>query len=133
MERGRTLEEIADPRAQAEVAEGWIEVRATYVVTADREGKPVAALADWYAYQRTARGLGNVAILFNASPPGRNPLLPEPGGAHAGDRLDGWFYVPVLEGDFSEVWLAFAQRQTGENSWTEPDWDAVELRFLLQR
>ena len=133
VERGRTLDEIADPRAQAELAEGWIEVRASYVVTADRDGKPVAALADWYAYQRTARGLGSVPILFNASPPDRNPLLPEFGGVHRGDRLDGWFYVPVLEGDFSEVWLAFAQRETGESSWTDPAWETVETRFLLQR
>lgn len=133
VERGRTLDEIADPRAQAELAEGWIEMRATYVVTASRDGKPVGALADWYAYQRTSRGMGSVAILFNVSPPDRNPLLPEFGGVHRGDRLDGWFYVPVLEGDFTEIWLGFAQRETGESSWTEPDWDTVETRLLLQR
>ena len=79
--------------------------------------------------------MASIAILYGvaAQEVGRAPLPTEFGGVHAGDRLDGWFYVEVLGGDTTEVWLAFAQRETGENSWTDPAWDAVEKTFLLHR
>jgi hypothetical protein len=133
LERGRTLDTLANPRAQGEGAEAWIEVRVTYQVVADRDGKPVGALADWWAYQRTSRGMVPLGVLFGVATGDQDPLPQSFGGVQAGDRLDGWIYVPVLEGEFSEIWLAFLQRQTGQSGWTGPDWDVVEKHFLLQR